>query len=133
MTAHAFAPPADAASLYVGSVMHARLKPASHRFTYEVVSILVDLDRLDEAGRISTFFSVDRFNLWSFRQADHGPRDGTSLRAWVGRILADAGVDLSGGRVLLQCCPRVMGYVFDPLSVYFCYARDGALAAVVYE
>jgi hypothetical protein len=133
MTAQAFAPPAEPASLYVGSVMHARMKPASHRFTYEVVSLLIDLDRLDDADRASPFFSVDRFNLWSFRQSDHGPRDGTSLRAWVGRVLADAGLDLTDGRVLLQCYPRVMGYVFDPLSVYFCYGRDGGLAAAVYE
>jgi hypothetical protein len=129
----AFAPPADAVSLYVGSVMHARLKPAAHRFSYDVFSILIDLDRLDEANRASAFFSVDRFNLWSLRQADHGARDGSSLRVWAGQVLAEGGVDLSGGRVLLQCYPRVLGYAFNPLSVYFCYDRHGALAGVIYE
>jgi len=78
--------PADAAAaLYFGDVMHARLKPLGHRFSYRVMSLLIDLDRLDEAGRQSPLFAVNRAALYSFNEADHGGRDGSSLRAYVQR------------------------------------------------
>lgn len=128
-----FTPPADAASLYVGKVMHARLKPKAHRFTYSVFSLLIDLDRLGEADRASRLFSVGRFNLVSFRESDHGLGDGTTLSSQIRASLARAGVDLEGGRILLLCYPRILGYVFNPLATYWCYRADGALAAVVYE
>jgi hypothetical protein len=128
-----FPPPASAVSLVPGTVMHARMKPKTHRFSYKVFNLLIDLDRLSEANRASRFFSVGaRFNLASFRESDHG--DGqTPLRAQVERLLGPAGVDLTGGRVLLLCYPRILGFVFNPISVYFCYHADDALAAVIYE
>jgi DUF1365 family protein len=122
----------DAASLYVGSVMHARLKPVGHRFAYRVASLLVDLDRLAEADRSSRLFSVGRFNLFSFEESDHGPRDGSPLRAHVDRLLAEHGLDRPA-RVLLLCYPRVLGFVFNPLSVYFALDPDGRTVALVYE
>ena len=128
-----FVPPAAAASLMIGPVMHARMKPVAHRFSYEVFSLLLDLDRLDEADRASRLFAVNRFNLVSFRESDHGPRDGSSLRRHVDRLLEPTGIDLSGGRVLLLCYPRILGSVFNPLSVYFAYAASGELAAAIYE
>ena len=117
----------------IGPVMHARMKPVAHRFSYDVFSLLLDLDRLDEAGRVSRLFAVNRFNLVSFRESDHGPRDGSSLRRHVDRLLEPTGVDLSGGRVLLLCYPRILGFVFNPLSVYFAYAASGELVAAIYE
>jgi DUF1365 family protein len=128
-----FAPPADAASLYRGEVMHARMKPVPHRFAYSVFNLLIDLGRLDEAGRRSRLFSVNRRNLLSFHEIDHGPRDGGSLLAHARRLLAEAGVEIEGGRVLLLCYPRLLGLVFNPLSVYYAYRADGALAGVIYE
>jgi DUF1365 family protein len=122
-----------AASLYVGEVMHARLKPMGHRFSYRVVSLLIDLDRLDTAGQQSPLFGVNRAALYSFREFDHGDRDGSSLRAWAQRCAAAHGIDLAGGRVLLLCYPRLLGYSFNPLSVFFCYRADGELALVIYE
>ncbi|KPG01032.1 hypothetical protein IP86_06095 [Rhodopseudomonas sp. AAP120] len=121
------------AALYVGDVMHARLKPMGHRFNYRVMSLLIDLDRLAEADRISPLFGVNRPALYSFHEKDHGDRDGSSLRAYIDRCAAAQGVDLTGGRVLLLTYPRLLGYTFNPLSVYFCYAADGMLALVVYE
>lgn len=126
-------PPQPAAVLYRGDVMHARLKPMSHRFTYRVLNLLIDLDRLDEADRQSRLFAVNRRGLYSFHERDHGPRDGTPLAAYVRRIAANAGVDLGGGRILLLCYPRLMGYAFNPLSVYYGYAADGRLALLIYE
>lgn len=124
---------ADAAALYVGDVMHARLKPMGHRFSYRVMSLLIDLDRLAEANRQSSLFGINRAALYSFRESDHGARDGTSLRAYAQACAAERGIDLAGGRVLLLCYPRLLGYTFNPLSVYFCYRADGELALLIYE
>ena len=122
-----------AAALYFGDVMHARLKPMGHRFSYRVMSLLIDLDRLDEADRQSPLFAVNRAALYSFNEADHGERDGSSLRAYAQRCAAAGGIDLTGGRVLLLCYPRLFGYTFNPLSAYFCYSADGELALIIYE
>jgi DUF1365 family protein len=122
-----------AAALYFGEVMHARLKPMSHRFSYRVMSLLIDLDRLDVANRQSRLFGVNRAALYSFTEKDHGDRDGSSLATYARRRAAEHGIDLVGGRVLLLCYPRLLGFTFNPLSVYFCYRADGGLALVIYE
>ncbi len=113
--------------------MHARLKPMGHRFSYRVMSLLIDLDRLTEADRLSRLFGVNRAALYSFHESDHGARDGSPLRAYAQRCAAEHGIDLSGGRVLLLCYPRLLGYTFNPLSVYFCYRASGELALLIYE
>jgi uncharacterized protein len=123
----------EAAALYFGDVMHARLKPMGHRFSYRVMSLLIDLDRLDEADRQSLLFGVNRAALYSFHEADHGQRDGSSLRAHAQGCAAEHGIDLAGGKVLLLCYPRLLGFTFNPLSVYFCHRADGELALVIYE
>ena len=125
--------PDAAAALYFGDVMHARLKPMGHRFSYRVMSLLIDLDRLGDADRQSRLFGVNRAALYSFNEADHGMRDRSSLRAYVQRCADGHGIDLSGGRVLLLCYPRLLGYTFNPLSAYFCYRADGELALTIYE
>ncbi len=78
----------DAAALYVGDVMHARLKPVGHRFNYRVMSLLIDLDRLEVADRQTPLFGVNRPALYSFHEADHGERDGSSLRLYAERCAA---------------------------------------------
>jgi DUF1365 family protein len=123
----------DAAALYVGEVMHARLKPVGHRFNYRVMSLLIDLDRLEVADRQTVLFGVNRRALYSFHEADHGERDGSSLRTYVQRCAAEHGIDLTGGRVLLLCYPRLFGYTFNPLSVYFCYDANGHPTLLIYE
>ena len=126
--------PADApAALYFGDVMHARLKPVGHRFSYRVMSLLIDLDRLDAADRQSPLFGVNRAALYGFHEADHGRRDGSSLRGYAQACAAERGVDLTGGRVLLLCYPRLLGFTFNPLSVYFCHSASGELALIIYE
>ena len=127
-----FPPPADIASLYVGDVMHARLKPFGHRFTYRVFSMLLDLDHLEEAGRRSPIFSIGRFNLVSFAPRDHGPRDGADLRAHVERLLGAQGLE-APARILLLAYPRVLGFTFNPLAVYYCYDAQGRITALIYE
>ena len=120
-------------SLYFGTVVHRRLRPCQHRLVYKVFSLFVDLDELPCLSRQIRIFSYNRFNLFSFHDRDHGPGDGKPLRHWVESHLADAGIDLNGGSIRLLCYPRVLGYVFNPLSVYFCYGRDGVLAAIIYQ
>jgi DUF1365 family protein len=127
-----FAPPDDAARLYRGEVMHARMKPKSHRFRYAVFCLLIDIDRLEEADRSCAAFSVGRFNLLSFNPADHGAGDG-ALRAHIDRLMIEAGVDAAGGRALLLCYPRMLGFAFNPISVYFIHDRAGDLVALIYE
>jgi uncharacterized protein len=124
---------ADPAALYLGEVMHARLKPVRHRFRYRVMSVLIDLDRLSEADRLSPLFGVNRAALYAFNEADHGNRDGSPLRDYARRQAKEHGIDLTGGRVLLLCYPRLLGYNFNPLSVYFCYHADGRLVLIIYE
>jgi len=91
-------PPEGPAQFYVGEVMHQRMKPVTHRFAYQVFSILIDLDKLDAAHHVSRFFSVNRFNLMSFFEKDHGPRDGSALSPYAQDLLAKAGVDLGTER-----------------------------------
>lgn len=121
------------ARLYPGGVMHRRLFPVSYRFHYPVFTVALDVDRVAEAARQTRLFSYNRFNLLSFHDCDHGPRDGSPLRPWLEGHLARAGVRLEGGRVELLAVPRVLGYGFNPLSLWFCYHRDGGLRAVLCE
>ena len=125
--------PAAPVVLYRGKVMHARWRPLQHRFTYEVMSLLIDLDRLDDADRQSRLFGVNRAAIFSFHECDHGSHNGAKLSQYVRQLAAARGIDLSGGRVLLLCYPRVLGYVFNPLSIYFCYRPSGELALLIYE
>lgn len=119
--------------LYEGEVMHCRLRPQRHRFAYRVFSLLLDIDDIPALGRRLRLFSYNRFNLFSFADRDHGARDGSPLRPWVERHLAAQGIDLGGGRIFIHCLPRLLGYVFNPLSIFWCYDRGGALRAILYE
>ncbi|PIS99824.1 hypothetical protein TSA1_02925 [Bradyrhizobium nitroreducens] len=120
------------AALYWGKVMHARWRPVQHRFTYRVMNLLIDLDRLDEADRQSRLFGINRAAPFSFHERDHGDGKG-GLSQYARRLAAARGIDLSGGRVLLLCYPRILGYVFNPLSIYFCYGASGDPALLIYE
>ena len=119
--------------LYFGRVMHKRLRPFRHRLDYRVFSLYLDLDELPSLSRRLRLFSHNRWNLFGFLDRDHGPRNGSALRPWIERCLGEAGIDLEGGAVRLLCFPRVLGYVFNPLTIWFCYHRSGCLAAVLYE
>lgn len=121
-----------ALTLYKGKVMHARLKPVLHRFSYAMSSILIDLDRLDEADRVSRFFSVNKRNVISFHEADFGARNDKPLRAHLETLLKEVDVEKPAS-ILLLCYPKVFGNGFNPISVYYCRGADGELTALVYE
>ncbi len=122
----------QALALYAGNVMHARLKPVVHRFTYAMTSVLIDLDQLDNAAKASPFFSVNRRNLIAFHERHHGPRDGSPLRPYIDALLARAGSPRPS-RIRLLCYPTVLGHTFNPLSVYFCEDAEGSITALVYQ
>lgn len=123
----------DASAFYAGTVMHQRLRPRRHRLRYRIFSLLLDLDELDAVAARLRLLSRNRFNLFGFYDRDHGNGGAEPLRAQIENQLAAAGIDAGGGAIRLLTMPRVLGYVFNPLSVYFCYRRPCGLAAVVYE
>ena len=119
--------------IYFGRVVHRRTRPVEHRFHYRVWSLFADLDELPALAVRLPMFSINRSNVFSFFERDHGPRDGSPLRPWIERHLRTAGVDASGGPVRILCFPRLFGYVFNPLSVWFCHDRSGRLVAVLLQ
>jgi uncharacterized protein len=120
------------ACLYVGTVMHQRMKPVGHRFSYSVFSMLIDLDRLDEAAKLSALFSVNHFNFLAFHEGDHGDLKSGSLRSYVDGLLLQAGLERAD-HIHLVCYPRILGWVFNPLSVYYAYDDKDRLTALIYE
>ena len=123
-------------ALYAGAVMHQRLRPARHRLSYRMFSLLVDLDELPALAARLRWFSLDRFNLFSLHERDYGDvashAGGGGLRACVERQLRAAGLP-AGGAIRLLTMPRILGYAFNPISVYFCDDASGAVRALIYE
>jgi DUF1365 family protein len=118
----------SASAIYSGVVVHKRLRPRRHRLNYRVFSLLLDLDELPDLSL--RLLGINRPGLMSFREADHG--DGGPLRPWVEARLVEAGI-VADGAIRILCYPRMLGYVFNPLTVYFCHSADGALAGIIYE
>ncbi|WP_394780099.1 DUF1365 domain-containing protein [Undibacterium sp.] len=118
--------------LCTGQVRHKRLRPAQNAFTYGVFFLRIPLKASGTARLPGRFFSRNRFNLLSFHDKDHG--DGKQIPLdWVSGILQQQGIDDADGEIWLQCFPRVFGYVFNPVSFWFCHRSDGALRAIVVE
>lgn len=120
-------------ALYVGEVRHQRLRPRRHGLRYRVFMLLLDLDELPALDRRLRRFSLDRFNLFGFKARDHGDGSANPLRTQIEDRLKAEDLAIDGGPIRLLCLPRVLGYVFNPLSLYFCHRADGALKAIVYE
>lgn len=139
--------------------MHQRFSPRAHRFVYRIFLFALDLDELERMPRPG-LFSVNRANLYSFRDRDYLPvheakfepasrgeaptppatprpvppaAAAQPLRQRVETYCARQGVDIAGGRVILVTLPRVFGYLFNPVSFYFCYDRTGRPAAAIAE
>lgn len=116
--------------LYLGHVMHRRLRPVAHAFVYPVFYLQLPLRNLGAAD--CALFSIDRRNLLSFHQRDHGPRDGGALLPWIENLLAGHGLP-NDGEIVLQTFPRLLGYVFNPVSFWFCHDAGGRLIAILAE
>ena len=120
-------------SIYNGTVIHKRFKPKMHFFKYKVFSLLIDLSELDILDKRINFFSYNKFNLISFFDKDHGERDGSSLIKWVKKNLTNNQIDTEHIRIKLLCYPRILGYVFNPLSIFYVYNNDEKLISILYE
>ena len=118
--------------IYTGFVTHRRFTPLRHFFSYKTFSILFDLDELEDLNNKISFFSLNAFNLYSFYNKDHGERDGGNLKKWVKESLKKFNLSLNISKVKLLCFPRIFGYVFNPLSVFYCY-EGKKLKAILYE
>ena len=119
--------------IYNGKVIHKRFKPKEHYFKYNVFSLLIDLDELNMIQNKIKIFSYNNFNIISFFDIDHGPRDGTSIRQWILKNLKDLGIYDNKIKIKLLCYPRIFGYVFNPLSVFFIYDKNSKLISIFYE
>ena len=120
-------------SIYNGTVIHKRFKPKIHYFKYKVFSLLIDLSELENLSKKIKFFSYNKFNLISFYEKDHGNRDGSSLVFWVKKNLKDNNINFENVKIKLLCYPRILGYVFNPLSVFYIYDESEKLVCILYE
>ena len=120
-------------SIYTGTVIHKRFKPKVHSFNYKVFSLLIDLSELDLMNNKLKIFSYNKFNIVSFYSKDHGPRDGSSLRKWVLDNLQMNNIKNEDIQIKLLCYPRIFGYVFNPLSVFYIYNKNSELVSILYE
>jgi len=120
-------------ALFLGDVVHARLRPRRHKLHYRVFSLLLDLDELPALGASSRLFGYNRRAALSFWDKDHGDGSPAGLRPWIEARLREAGCAEDGMGIRVLCYPRIFGYVFNPLTVYFCDDPDGRLRAILYE
>ena len=120
-------------AIYNGTVIHKRFKPKLHFFKYKVFSLLIDLSELNILDKNISFFSYNRFNLISFFDKDHGERNGTSLVEWVKKNLNENKINHENIKIKLLCYPRILGYVFNPLSVFYVYNKKEELISILYE
>ena len=119
--------------IYNGNVIHKRFKPKEHFFKYKVFSLFIDLSELNELNDKLKFFSLNKFNLISFYEKDHGDRDGSSLFEWVKKNLINNEINTDNIKVKLLCYPRIFGFVFNPLSVFYVYNLQSQLISILYE
>ncbi len=122
-----------AGQIVVGDVVHARLRPAAHKLSYRVFSLLLDVDRITEVARDNALFSYNGRNLVSLYDIDFGNRDQTPVNVRARAVLDQVGLGDCAAQIILLAYPRVLGGVFNPLSVYFCHRADGVLGALIYE
>ena len=119
--------------IYHGETTHRRQGAVRHRFRYRLFQLLLDIDRVDEDLKGLWMLRHGRFGLFSFADRDHGHRDGAPLRGWVEERLAQAGVTATARRIRLLAMPRVLGFVFNPISLFYVDDGEGRLEAVIYE
>ena len=111
--------------LYECTVFHRRLNPKHHEFLYRVFYLLIDLDELEDIDHSLRLLKVNRSGFYSFREDDHISHGSPSARENISRYLKAQGISEPVGRIQLLTLPRVLGYIFNPVSVYFCFDQKG--------
>lgn len=122
-----------ASCIYEGTVVHKRLTPRHHAFAYRVFTLCLDVDEIDRIDQGLRLFSRGKRNLVGVWDADLGEPGPDSVSSKARRLLDRCGLGNFGTRIELVCYPRILGFVFNPLSVYFCRDGSGRLGAVIYE
>jgi hypothetical protein len=118
------------AVLVTARVLHERFLPAHNRFVYPVFCFRLNIDKLNQLD--SWWLRTNGRALLSINERDYGPRDGSSLSVWIRNELQQAGLP-NDGPIWLQTFPRMLGYVFNPVSFWFCHNRQGRLIALLAE
>ena len=118
--------------IYNGVIKHQRFKPIKHSLNYKTFSLLVDLDEIETLANNISIFSLNKFNIFSFYNLDHGERDGSSIKDWVLKNIKKFNISNNITTIKLLCYPRIFGYVFNPLSIFYCYENND-LRAIFYE
>ena len=121
----------DYGEIFEGETVHLRKRPKRHFLRYRQFLLGFDLARLEQFAARSKVFSHNRFNLFSLHDIDHGFGDGVA--AFLANGLARIGLTPDDLQVRLICLPRVLGYVFNPISVWLFYEPNGQMRAVIYE
>lgn len=122
-----------ASCIYSGTVLHTRLWPAKHRLKYSVFNLLIDLDELPMLDKTLRFLRINRWGLVSFYEKDHGDGRAIGLKTHIMELVQQAGKGAEYSKITLLCYPRIFGYVFNPLSIYFCRNEQGETGVVIYE
>lgn len=117
--------------LYHGTVVHTRIRPVRHTLRYRVFAVLFDCDRIDALHQRLRLFSRNRFNLFSLHDRDHG--DGTRIESYLRGLAERAGMATTVERFMMLCYPRILGYAFNPLTVYYGFDADGHVRVTIYE
>ena len=118
--------------IYNGEVNHTRFKPVKHFLNYKTFSLFIDLDEIQQLDKSISIFSHNKFNIFSFYNKDHGDRDGNCLKKWVTSNLQKYKIEGNISKIKILCYPRIFGYVFNPLSIFYCYEND-KLKSIFYE
>ena len=118
--------------IYNGEVSHKRFKPVRHFLKYKTFSLFIDLDEINLLDKSISIFSHNKFNIFSFHDNDHGNRDGGCLKDWVLMNIEKFNIGSKITKIKILCYPRIFGYVFNPLSIFYCY-EDDKLKAIFYE
>ena len=118
--------------IYNGEVTHTRFKPVRHFLKYKTFSLLIDLDEIDQLEKSISIFSYNKFNVFSFYDKDHGDRDGGNIKEWVLKNISNFKIKGNISKIKILCYPRIFGYVFNPLSIFYCYEKE-KLKAIFYE
>jgi DUF1365 family protein len=121
------------AVMFEGNVVHKRVRPVEHKLRYRVFSLAIDVDQLDKVASRLKLFSLNRFNLFGLREKAHGNRDGSSLSDFAWQQVRRAGLEERVSRIVVLFYPQILGFAFNPLTVYYCLDADGCPTLMIYE
>ena len=119
--------------IYNGHVSHFRFKPKIHKFKYNVFKIFIDLDNIEKITKKTLFFSLNKFNLFSFYYKDHIENIEKNPYFKVKEVFKKHNLFFKKDKIYILCYPRILGYVFNPLSTYFCITKENKIRSVLYE